>query len=367
MRLALQRFWEASGGPGGRRWLADLLLGLPALFYGTVQRLRRGLYRRGLLRCRRVGTPVISVGGLRVGGSGKTPFVLWLARRLSEEGLEVAILTRGYGRRRKGPILLEASALEGWNPLDCGDEPFLLARRLPGVRIVVDADRVRGARLAQVEFSPDVFVLDDGFQHLRLARDLDIVLFPEGRDAGRLACLPRGPLREPLSALSDAHVAIRVRGEGGGERGGAGWVEAIRGRGRPVLDARLVPEGLRWLEDGTPVGLETLEGRRVMAFCGIAREDSFWETLAGMGITVAWRRGYPDHARYTERDYRELASVLRDYDMAVTTEKDAVKIEGFPWPAGKVCFVRVDLQLEGEELLWDSMEALGLVGRGGVS
>ncbi len=370
LRTCLQRFWGSAPSERGapRRTLAFLLAPLSGL-YGLVVRARRSLYRSGVLPARRVGRPVVSVGGLRVGGSGKTPFTVWMARRLRERGARVVVLTRGYGRRKgRGTLLLTGPEAGLADPLEWGDEPLLLAQNLADAAVAVNGDRWRAAKVAGKRFGPDLFLMDDGFQHLRLARDFDIVLLPAQEDLSRAQCLPGGPLREPLSALRDADVVVCISTQRREERRGTGtgspWWRTFR-VDVPVHEARLAPKGLYRLEDQTEVQPKWLAGARIGAFCGIARPASFWETLEGMGLNVIRRRDFPDHHPYSAQDHRNLLSLLADSDRLITTEKDAVKIRRFPWPEGMVLFVRLDLLLEDEPAFWARLESSGVIAKGG--
>jgi tetraacyldisaccharide 4'-kinase len=360
IRTALQTFWAPSAPKGAVSRTLSFLLAPLSYLYALVLRARRLLYRKGILQKRRVAAPVISIGGVRVGGSGKTPFAQWMARRLSERGCRVVLLTRGYGRRKKqGTILLTHNALEKWNPAECGDEPYLLAQSLPDVPVAVDGDRYRAARLAEETFSPDLFLMDDGFQHLRLDRRYDIVLVPDDELLSGMACLPKGPLREPPSALKDADVLVCVSPEGRKE--GGRWVSDEQWwrapeRDIPVHRAEVVPAGLHRLEDRRQVDSRDLKGRRIAAFCGIARPSAFWKTLDGMGLKLASKRDFPDHHPYSDHDHEELLSLLEVSDFVVTTEKDAVKIGRYRWPTGKVLFLRLDLILEDERTFWTRLE-----------
>ena len=358
VRTAFQALWSSKGR--AHRILSALLAPLSGV-YGVVLRTRRSLYRKGVLTQRRAGSPVISVGGVRVGGSGKTPFTLWMARRISERGCRVVLLTRGYGRRRKrGTLLLNRNELDRWHPQDCGDEPYLLAQSLPGVPVAVDGDRHRAARLAGETFCPDLFLMDDGFQHLRLARSFDVVLVPGEEDLSAAACLPRGPLREPLSALRYADVVVCVSYEGGpkpNRRESSEPLWRTLSSEVPVHRARLVPAGLHRLEDGSEVNPRGLESHRIAALCGIARPGSFWRTVEGMGLEIGRRMEFPDHHPYSDEDHRELLELASVFDCVVTTEKDAVKLSRYPWPPGKILYVRLELMLEGEPAFWERLEA----------
>ena len=193
----------------------SLALAPLGMLYGAVTRARLRLYRSGFLKTERVGAPVISVGNLTAGGTGKTPMVEWVARTLAGEGLRACVLTRGYGRADEGRRVVASDGArvlaEVW---ECGDEPRLLAERLVGAASVVcDRDRVAAARWARAELGAEVFVLDDGFQHLRIARDLDIVTVDATAPWGGGHMLPRGRLREPASGLARAGCVVITRAE----------------------------------------------------------------------------------------------------------------------------------------------------------
>ncbi|MEW6443367.1 MAG: tetraacyldisaccharide 4'-kinase [bacterium] len=364
----LQELWTR---PRGERGLAERLVS--ALFkplsiaYGALQTLRRRLFRAGILHSRRAPAKVVSIGGLRVGGVAKTPFAIWLARGLETRGLRAAVLTRGYGRRtRGGTHILCPGDADQWNPLDCGDEPYLMARSLPRTPIVVDSDRFRGAESVRRRFPLDLLLLDDGFQHLRLARDCDLVMLTGEELVPGACCLPAGPLREPASALAAADALILL------EAAGTQAPAELTAGGRPepatrapLFRARLRPAGLFAVADRRPVEAARLAGQPIIAFCGIARPASFWGMLEQAGLRPAARRAFPDHHRYSLRDLEELLDLVSRTGSAaaVTTEKDAVKIERFPWPAGRLLFLRVEVALPDEERFWAHLLAgVGLAG-----
>jgi len=355
-----QEFWTGSShGQGILRSLYSLLLTPLAWMYGAAQSLRRILYGAGMIPSRHLSRKVLSIGGLRVGGTGKTPFTIWLAGRLQDRGCRVVILTRGYGRKRvTGTQIVRNEEIDRWNPLDCGDEPYLIARSLPGMAVVVDADRYRGGRLAEKKLPVDVFVLDDGFQHLRLARDCDIVLLTGEEKTSKVYCLPRGPFREPASALRDAQILVRLEeADSAGE--GRPWSPDQRlCTDVPCFRASLQPAGFFHLKDRSRVDSSRLEGADVAAFCGIARPDSFWRTLEQAGLKLVARKSFPDHHRYTQQDSEDLERALSAAQWAVTTEKDASKIARFPWTEGRVLFLRVQLVLEDEERFWACLERI---------
>ena len=303
--------------------------------YAMFMRVRENLYRWGVFRQARLPAVVISVGNLTMGGTGKTPVVQYLARFLRKEGLHPAVVSRGYGGSTKEPVnivsdgeqaLLDASFV--------GDEPRLLAESLEGVPVLTGVVRKLPATRA-VEMGADVLLLDDGFQHLGVARDIDIVLFNADTLAGNSRVFPGGDLREPVKALFRCH-AFLLTGVDDENRERAGrFADLLQQRfpGRPVFFSAYRPCGLVWrTSDGSrkPEGLERLAGRKCFAFCGIARPEGFRAMLLSMGLELTGFRGLPDHHRYTRADIDRLQKEARQQgsDLLVTTEKDLVKVDG---------------------------------------
>ncbi|WP_224249533.1 tetraacyldisaccharide 4'-kinase [Hyalangium gracile] len=315
--------------------------------YGLGVRLRGALYDAQVLSGELVeGLRVISVGNLNVGGTGKTPAVLHLAGMLVRAGRKVGILTRGYGRQSTEPL-----TFTGTEPLpsveQAGDEPLLLARRCPEARVLVGADRRELARRARDEFGLEVVLLDDGFQHRRLARDEDVVVVDEAAGFGNGRMLPRGPLREPLSALRRATLF---------------WVRSASAPGPrlpplPGPQVRTRYEPTAWVDpSGAQHPPEALTGVPVVAMAGLARPGNFLRTLRQLGAVIQDAALYPDHHRFTASELRDVeARAARHGARVVTTEKDAVRLprEFEAWT------VRLGVEvLEGEDLL---RKALGLL------
>jgi tetraacyldisaccharide 4'-kinase len=302
-----------------------LLLPVTPLYRGAVA-VRASAYQRGWLQSARLPVPVISIGNLTFGGTGKTPMVIALIRDLVRRGRRPAVLTRGYRRRDDHQVVLTGPS-PSRQASEVGDEPLEIARRLPGVPIVVDADRERGGREA-VRLGADVVVLDDGFQHLRLQRDLDVVLIDAGDPFGGGRLPPLGRLREPAAALNraDAVVITKVPPDW---RTVVAQIEEEVDRVAPTLQVfvtRAVPSRLR-RPDGEWVDPDVLRGRRVFAFAGIGRPGGFADSLLETGAEVVGERWFPDHHTYSEA---EAADVLRAAEavqaVPVTTAKDAVKL-----------------------------------------
>jgi tetraacyldisaccharide 4'-kinase len=270
--------------------------------FGTGVRARNALYNRGIARARKLAGPVVSVGNLSVGGSGKTPFVLLLGELLKSRGIQFDILSRGYGRKKRGGARVDPAG----SSLDFGDEPLLLARRL-GVPVIVDEDRYEAGLLAERSFGPHLHLLDDAFQHRALARDFDIVLVTPEDARDRL--LPGGRLREPLTSLSRADAVVLTSGAS---------LESFPVNGKLVWRVR------------RGISLENIPARPVV-FCGIARPQNFLLQLRTAGIEPVAQALYRDHHAYTERDIQDLLKLRQqsEAESFVTTEKDAINLGGY--------------------------------------
>ncbi|MGH9369491.1 MAG: tetraacyldisaccharide 4'-kinase [Thermoanaerobaculia bacterium] len=296
--------------------------------YGSLAEARARLYAQGRIPSRRLPHPTISVGNITFGGTGKTPLVEWLARRFRFEGRRPAILSRGYGRRSRGPVVVS----EGDGPLvgpdRGGDEPVELARRLPGVVIVVSERRADAAQAAG-RLGANLYLLDDGYQHLAVRRDVNLLLLDARDPFGGGKLPPSGRLREPLSALAraDAFVFTRIdRAEppAAARRTLQAWRPEA-----PVFTARIRAAGVHD-ENGSPVPAAVLGQRRLLAVCGVAHPDGFAASLAELDLAPEETLVFRDHQRYAGR---ELARIRRAAEAAgrcwvVTTEKDAVKLLG---------------------------------------
>lgn len=344
--------WKRQGLAGRVLWALLLPWSAP---YRFVVGLRNLLYDLRLLRGRRLPLPVVSVGNLTVGGTGKTPTGLWLAQNLRRRGLEAAILTRGYGGRRMAgrPGTISAEAARAWRSepgdalLDYGDEAVMLSV-LYGQTVGVGADRYQaGVELSRGAGGTQLFVVDDGFQHRGLARDLDLLLL--GTDTSG-SMLPAGPFREPVRALRRADILLVT---GAHDR----WRAVLEGRfdDSRVFFAAVEPRGLLGrTEDGLrefPLG--DLTGIRVLAVSGVAKPERFYDMVRQCEATIVETLEFPDHHPYTERDWREINRTRTQVDRIVTTEKDYVKLARFPFSTGKLLALKVSLTVDRPEALLD--------------
>ena len=307
--------------------MRSLLLPLSQV-YGAGVTLRLALYRRGFFSVRHAARPVVSIGNVAAGGTGKTPFVRWLAGELLQRGRHPSILTRGYGRTSRGTIVVSDGRGTLATVAESGDEPALLARALPAVPIVADARRALAAARAETLEAPvDLHLLDDGFSHVGLAREVDIVLLDAtAPDAGG-ALLPAGQLREPLTALARADLLVITKTE---QADPARALELAHrfAPGVPVFHARTELLGIRDRE-GRSVDPLDLPAGTTVAVAGIARPDSFCATLQAAGIDPADFLAFRDHEPYGPGTAGRIERALEETGATavVTTEKDAVKLD----------------------------------------
>jgi tetraacyldisaccharide 4'-kinase len=341
------------------------------MLYGVAARGRLRLYRSGLLKSENVGVPVISIGNLTTGGTGKTPLVEWVARAVAGEGRRACVLTRGYGRADEGRRVVASDGARVLAEVsECGDEPRLLAERLLGTASVVcDRDRVAAARWAKENLGAEVFVLDDGFQHLRIARDLDVVTLDATSPWGGGHMLPRGRLREPASGLARADCVVITRADAAAnlEELRAEVVRLCGGRAAAVVASRVRTQGLTplWsssarveedapeleVEEDAP-GAKVEEGMPVAAFCAIGNPRAFFEHLRGDGFELLHTRAFADHHAYTSSEVEAFTSeaMRRGARLVLTTAKDAVKLRGMEFALP--CYVvEIGLEFEDEGVL----------------
>jgi tetraacyldisaccharide 4'-kinase len=314
-----------------------------SVVYGQVVRFRRHWYERHPHRQQQLGCPVISVGNLVIGGSGKTPIVALVAATLRDAGYRPAILSRGYRRRGTEDVVVVSDGRAVIAAVDrSGDEPQMLARRLPGVPVVVSADRYRAGVLARERLGANALILDDGFQHLRVARTVDLLLVSPADVRERV--MPEGHLREPLDAARRAD-ALLVTGQDDGDR-----TALARELGtRHAFGVRTSFLPLQTVHPfGTPVDRPV---RRVLAMAAIARPERFLSALRALGFSVEHEIVFRDHHWFTPADLRraEAAAEAAGADAIVTTEKDAVRIEPLPPGTVPVVFMPIAVHVEPAE------------------
>ena len=335
-----------------RLWLAVLAAATAGYRVGVA--VRAWSFASGLRRIRRLPCPVVSIGNLTVGGTGKTPCTITLAQRLRAWGHAPGILLRWYGGHVSG-VRVAAGDREVRSRLEAvGDEAMLLGRRLPGVPVVVGASRFEAGQEALRRFRLDVLLLDDGFQHQQLHRDLDLVLVDATDAFGGGRLLPRGRLREPVAALCRAQAIILTRSDQASELSGLRrYLEQIVPGAVQVLARHRAARLMRFPE-GEEYPLALLEGRRLLAVSGIANPAGFHRTLADLGAVVVGRLAFPDHHPYEPGDVSRMSQAARETEAEwiVITEKDHVRMPAMglaPGEAGRplhpVVVLGVDLEL----------------------
>jgi tetraacyldisaccharide 4'-kinase len=313
---------------------ARAALTLLSWLYSSVVRLRNRLYSSGLLRAHKVGVPVVCVGNLTTGGTGKTPLVVWLYRLLRQRQRRCVILTRGY-----------KTAPDEWS-----DEPAVLRAECPDVPIIINPDRVAGAGAALREYGAEVLLMDDGFQHRRLARDLDILAVDATLPFGYGHLLPAGLLREPVSGLRRAHAVVLTRSDQVAEADLQGIEAALRQVNPRLVVARAVhaPAYIKTAV-GKEIDLKDVPGRRIFAFCGIGNPQSFFRTIADQGGVLAGSHAFDDHHRYTDDDLQEVRerALRQQAELLLTTQKDWTKIARLAGPREPpvLAYLAIELRL----------------------
>lgn len=306
----------------GLCWVAGL--------YGLVTGVSRWCYRQRWLLTTRLPCPVISVGNLTVGGTGKTPFVIFLAQRLLAKGWRVAILSRGYKRTGHAPQVLVSDGVHILaDPLDSGDEPFLMAQRCPQAVVAVGADRVALGRWVLERHPIDCMILDDGFQHRALHRDVDLVLLDATDAAGLDAMVPAGRLREPLTELDRASAVVITRADVRHE------VDAIRSRlsrthcsPNDAIEVVFRPEFFIAIVSGSSQAIEWGKGKKAWLVSGIGNGSSFHRSAESVGVEIVGETMFDDHHRYDHHEIEDVRAKMKrsGSDIVLTTEKDGGKL-----------------------------------------
>lgn len=339
--------------------ISNLVLPPLSAVYRVVTQTRLAAYKRGLLSVAKLAAPVISIGNITTGGTGKTPLVEWVCRVLARDKTKVCILTRGYGRANPGARVVVSDAFTVLTTAaEAGDEPFLLAQNLKGLAAVIsDVDRAAAGQWALENLGAEVFVLDDGFQHLGLARDLNIVTIDATNPWGGGRLLPYGRLREPCSGLSRADCVVVTRADQN--------EDLIRLKdeihkfidSRPLLTSQMTVASISSIYSGRPEDIASL-AQPVAAFCAVGNPQSFFEHLRRAGIKLAWTRAFPDHHRYSQADVDSSCAEARRRGARslITTAKDGVKLKLFNF--GLPCYVlNIKISIEQEESLIQMVHA----------
>lgn len=336
-----------------------LLLSPAALLYESAVRMRNAAFARGWFKAYKALVPVVSIGNISIGGTGKTPVTINIARELIAQGKKVAILSRGFRRKSKGIVVVSDGKQLLCSVEQAGDEPYLIAQSVPQAVIIVSAQRAPAARMAIELYHCDMILLDDGFQHRAMSRNSDIVLVDYNHDLDKDCMFPAGTLREPLTELKRASAIVITyvptcdfgNSNDNNKRGGSDFIkssydESPKGSrlqelsntiagfasDTPQYQCRFVPSRLIRVSSGQIKQLTELSESRTVgavAFCGIARPQRFFDQLRALGIQIMVQQAYPDHYWYRDADVRDIKAHLQNSgsNLIVTTAKDAVRLQ----------------------------------------
>jgi len=353
-------------GKGGNSFSSvEFFLFILSLFYGVLVKLRLGAYQSGMIKPKSLPCTVISIGNITAGGTGKTPMTVYMAELIRRLGYEVVVISRGYkGEMEKTGGIVSNGKTVLMGPEKAGDEPFMLAGRLKNIPVIVGKDRFEAGMRAVKKFNPDVIVLDDAFQHLKLKRDINLVLLDAKDPFGNSYLLPRGVLREPVYALSRGDAFILTRSGFASASAVKNSLARLKGfiQGKPSFNTSHVPY-IYIVEKGKHVPFESISRKpflydfdflrdcRVFAFAGIARNDDFRRTIEGFKCIVAGFLEFSDHHGYSETDFNTVLRLAKEanVDFLFTTEKDHARMaHKMTWP--------IDLVVVGINIFFESNE-----------
>jgi tetraacyldisaccharide 4'-kinase len=351
-------------------YLESLMFGL-SVIYGAGLKIRASGYKSGLLGSKKLPCKVISVGNITAGGTGKTPMTVYLARRIHQMDYRVAVISRGYrGRAEKSGGIVSDGREIFMGPQLAGVEPFRMATRLQTIEVpvLVGQDRYRIGLLALDKFNPDVIILDDGFQHLSLARDINLVLLDNRRPFGNKYLLPRGLLREPISSLRRADIFILTRSDSGPGVTEIKDLTVLNSyvKGRRLYKTTHVPVLYKWIKTGrsttgadlapsdsfSTYNFSVLKDRKILAFSGIAKNDDFKQILDDLRCGITEFMGFGDHHAYSDNDFFKILESAKNTgaDCLCTTDKDYARMENrTTWP--------MDLAVIGVEISFGDDES----------
>lgn len=321
-------------GKGGNPILSFILLIL-SWFYYLGHYMRLGLYKIGILKVKSLSVPVISIGNLTVGGTGKTPAIIEIANILKDMGIKVAVLSRGYkGRAGEEINVVSDGDRILMKPEQSGDEPYMLALRLKGVPVITGTNRYTIGRYAIEKFGADILLLDDGYQHIQLKRELNILLIDSSSPFGNGYLLPRGILREPPSYINRADIILLTKAhtnQGLIPDLTDSQLKQLLKRDIPVCKGHYINEGFIDLKGKKTIALDEARGKRGFAFCGIASPESFKNSLKRADIDIAGFVCFEDHYQFSMLDINNLIekAVETGSEALITTEKDAVRLSDF--------------------------------------
>lgn len=291
-----------------------------ASLYQLITFLRNKFYDKNIFKSYEVEIPVISIGNITVGGTGKTPFTISLAKILLEKGFRPAIITRGYKRKTKDQIIVSEGNGPQVSALKSGDEPFLMAEKTKNIVIIADRNRYEAAKTAHEEYNCDIILADDAFQHRKLKRDIDIVLWDASASPQKERILPVGRLRESLVGLKRADMIVFTRTNNAKKKD----VVFFENNGLDTFVSPTIIENIH--RKGNLVDISVAKGKNLAAFCGLGNHEQFFDTVKKLEPAKLITAEFPDHHKYSEVEIEKLLSKTKEYDYLITTEKDLTNI-----------------------------------------
>jgi tetraacyldisaccharide 4'-kinase len=348
--------------PGKAASLFLLPLTICSIVYRLAVSARAFLYKKNILSSLSVSCKVISIGNITVGGTGKTPTVCLLAKYFQKKGISVAVINRGYRGSRTKNLLKVSDGRKILASQDAaGDEAFMVAEKLPGVPVIAGKDRMAAAKMAADLYGARVVILDDGFQYLRLKRDADIVLVNSANAFGSGFLLPRGILREPLSALSRASLVLLTKA-GISTFKEEEIADRIRqyNPGAGIFKSSFKAMRLRKAKGGE-VSFESIKNKRAAGLCSIGDPDSFFSMLSQLKLSFLEKLIFPDHHAYCDKDYRLIKQLSEKSELMITTEKDIVKLDFNKIQTDKLLVLEIEQAIADEKHFFEKVEKLTAV------
>ena len=328
-----------------------------SILYAMIITIRNYCYEHSLFKSYQIDScKIISVGNISVGGTGKTPAVEYLANLIMNNNQQPAILSRGYKRKSKGLKVVSDGKNVLTTPEQSGDEPFLLARNLPHVPVVVENDRVKGASFIAETFNPDVIILDDAFQHRRLQRDLDIVLIDASKGIGNGLTIPSGILREPLNGLQRADIISLTRVDQS-DHIKRTYRKLSRHTNCPMVESIHKPISINCISSHESYNLQSLHSCNVVIFSGIGNPQSFKKTISELNANIAAEFTFPDHYAYSESDISRIKNRASHFNakFIITTEKDAMRLYHFASINSDFVYLKIRWEILSSNLIFNNI------------
>lgn len=343
-----------SGFPAG---LALLPLSLSSYIYLFIITIRSSLYHLGMLKRYSADCKTLTIGNLTVGGTGKTPTVCLIAGYLNKKGIKTAVVCRGYrGKDTARPLVVSDRQKIMADAASAGDEAYMLAKKLPGVPVIAGKDRVKALKMAVSLFNTEIILLDDGFQHLRLKRDIDIVLINSENPFGNGFLIPRGTLREPVKALKRADIILITKS--GPPHDCIELKKTIQAHNpaAPVFKSVYKPSKMINPCTGTGIPAERLQDKRVSCFCSIGDPESFISILLDMGLSLTDKIFFPDHHQYSLSDHNRIKKIAERSDYLITTEKDIAKITPDMLKIENLAVLEIEEVIDNTDLFFKTLQ-----------